>query len=157
MSEGGQIADRLQGAGFVVGGHHRHQHSVLVQGGGQRGRVQQAVAIHRQHRHPGAVQALQGLAGLEQGGVLGGLGDDVGMRMARGEDRAAQGEQVGLRAGGGEHDLVRAGADQVGDLGAGLFQCYAPLLGVVVAAGGGCRTGPSGTAASPRPLAGRRG
>nr|WP_246090169.1 hypothetical protein [Nonomuraea deserti] len=135
VRKGGQLGDRLQGAGLVVGGYHRHQDRILIQPGGQRGRVHQPVAIDRQHRHPGAVQALQRLTGFQDGRVLGDLSDHVRAGAASGQDRAAQGEQIGLRTGGGEDDLARTGADQGGNLLARVPQCRTGPLTIAVAAG----------------------
>ena len=58
--------------------------------------------------------------------MLGGLGDHVrhhvGPSGQRRPDHAVDGERIGLRAAGGEHDLARAGTDQARHLGAGAGQ-----------------------------------
>ncbi|GGY00391.1 hypothetical protein GCM10010358_62700 [Streptomyces minutiscleroticus] len=106
------------------------------QGPLQRGRVDQPVTAHGQHRHPYSVQAPQHAAGGEHGGVLRGLGDHVRARAAGGEDGPAQREQVGLGAGAGEDDLVRTGPEQGGHLLAGRRERGARPVAVGVGAGG---------------------
>src|SRR5690606_17555327 len=130
--QGGEVGDGLQDAGLVVGGHHRHQHGLVGEGGLQGGGVEAAVGVHRQRRHPYTVQAPQGAAGFQHGRVFGGLGDHVRARPVGGQHRAAQGQQVRLGAGGGEDHLGRAGPDQGGDLGAGRRERRTGSLSVVV-------------------------
>ena len=60
-------------------------------------------------------------------------------------------EVVGLGAAGGEHDLGRADAEQLGDLLPGLLERRLRRPRRRVAARSGCRTCPAGTAPSPRP------
>ena len=91
------------------------------------------MVVHRQEGEPEAV-GLEAAAGLEHGGVFGGLGDDVVASVAVGPDRAPDGEGVGLGPAAGEHDLVGVSAEQVGDLAAGVPDRLQRGLAVVVGA-----------------------
>jgi len=104
----------------------------------------------------------EAFAGLEDGGMFGDLGNDVVAvaaggegGAADGEGGAADGEGVGLGTAAGEGDLCRGGAEQVGDLAAGLGDRGAWLRGVGVAAGGLPKW--SGTAARRRRRRGQPG
>lgn len=136
--------DGLEGAGLVVGCHDGDQHGVGGERGGQGVGGDDAVVVDGQVGHVHAVQAFQGAAGLQDGGVFGDLGDNVRARagatagVAGREDGAADGEVVGFGAGAGagEHDLGGVGADQADDLGAGAGQRALRFRAVGVAAGG---------------------
>jgi hypothetical protein len=81
------------------------------------------------------VQAVQGVAGGQHGGVLGGLDDHLRPVVGGGEQGAADGEVVGLRFRAGEHDPGRVGADQRGHLASGGGECLRGGGGVAVGAG----------------------
>ena len=103
----GDLGDRLQGAGLVVGVHHGDEHRVGG-GGGQDGGVLGDLGDDVR-------------AAVDRGGA--------------GKDRAADGQGVSLGAAGGEDDLGRSGPDERGDLGAGPGEQPAGSPGVGVGAG----------------------
>jgi len=95
--------------------HDRHEHGVRGECGVEVGRVDQPFGVHRQVGDAEAVQPGQAVAGGEDGGVFGGLGDDVVAAVAVGQGGAADGQGVGLGAAAGEHDLLGRGVDEFGD------------------------------------------
>jgi hypothetical protein len=147
VREFGEFGDRLDGAGLVVGVHDRDQYGPVGQGRGEVARRQPAGPVHGQHGDLDVVPVAQVSAGVKDGGVLRGLGDDLGAadgpagRVAGqgGQHTAADGQGVGLGAAAGEHDLVRpvrVGTDQGCHLGASGLQAGAGGWAVVMAAGG---------------------
>ena len=97
--------------------------------------------------------AVEGAGGLHDGRVLDGADDEVA-RLKRGE-AAEQGEVVGLGAAGGEDDLLLAGAERGGHLGARRFDGRARLAPEPVQLGRVAVLLARSTAASPRAPAGR--
>ena len=130
------LADGLEHADLVVGGHDGDQDGLVVDGPLQVFEIDEAVGLHRQVGDAVAV-LLQALAGVQHGLVLGDLGDDVVAALAVHLRNALDGQVVALRGAGGKDDLLGAGADQLGDL---LARGLHGLLGLpaegVVAAGG---------------------
>ena len=106
--------DRLQDADFVVGGHDRDQDGLVVHGALQVVEIDQAILLHRQIGHAVA-EFLEMLAGVEHGLVFGDRGDDVVALLAVHFRDALDGEVVALGGAGGEDDLFRGRADQLGD------------------------------------------
>jgi hypothetical protein len=86
----GDLGDRLQGPGLVVGVHHGDEHRVGGEGGQDGGVL----------------------------GDLGDDVRAAGDRGGAGKDRTTDGQGVSLGAAGGEDDLGRSGPDERGDLGA---------------------------------------
>ena len=80
---------------------------------------------------------LQLLAGIEDGLVLGDLGDDVVAALAVHLGDALDGEVVALGGAGGEDDLLGGGADELGDLLAGDLDGLLRLPAELVVAAGG--------------------
>jgi hypothetical protein len=76
MGNARQFGEGLQHTGLVVCCHDRHQHGIRGEGLCQRGRVDSAVLVNRQIPHVYGVQPLQRAAGLQNGWMLSGLGDD---------------------------------------------------------------------------------
>ena len=113
------LGHRLDHADFVVGVHDADQDGLVGDGVAQLIEIDQAVLLQRQIGDAAAM-LFELLAGIENGLVLGRRRDDVvalfGVHLGHALDR-----QV-VRFGGaaGEHDLFRVGADQVGDLLAGV-------------------------------------
>ena len=130
------LADGLQDADFVVGGHDGDEDGLVVDGALQVFDIDEAVSLYRQIGDAIAV-LFEALAGVEDGLVLGDLGDDVVAALAVHLGDALDGEVVALGGAGGEDDLLGGGADELGDLLAGDLD---GLLGLpaegVVAAGG---------------------
>lgn len=106
--------------------------------------MDETVVVDGQVGDVDVVQVVQSLARAQNGGVLGDLGDHVGpgadptlgLAAQCSERGAADGQRVGLGAAAGEDHLVRAGADQRGDLAAGVGQGSPGMLTVGVAAEG---------------------
>ena len=112
----------LQRADLVIRVHDADERRRAVDGLAHRGRIDLAMAIHRQHGDTTA-PAFQELAGLQGGRVLHRTGDDVGalpppVRTARqtGENRAENGVIARLGAAAGENDLIGLGPQQPGHL-----------------------------------------
>jgi hypothetical protein len=61
-----------------VGVHDRDQDGAVVEGRGEVVRADPAMAVDRQDGEVEAVPAAQVAAGVQDGGVLGGLGDHAG-------------------------------------------------------------------------------
>ena len=94
VGDGRQLADGLERAGLVVRRRHRDDRPSADRGRGrgvlehllqQRG-LDTAVRPDRQDGRAGAVVSREGRARGEDGGVLGGLGDDVRTRRRRRQD-----------------------------------------------------------------------
>jgi hypothetical protein len=105
---------RLQRADLVVRGHQAGQRGT-VRGRGERGDVHPPVAVHRHADRLAAGRDVP-FGGVQHAGVL-----DRGMHEpgagAAAAGQAAEDRQVGgLRAGRAEGQLVRAGAEHLGDL-----------------------------------------
>jgi hypothetical protein len=115
-SDPGQLADRLDGAGLVVGVHDRRQHRRRCDGGLERLGVDEAMAIDGKGGDPEAVEPVQAVADGEQRRVLGLLGDDVVTAIPSRQGGAGHGEGVALGPSAGEDDLCGRGADQLCDL-----------------------------------------
>ena len=114
--------------------------------------VDDAVAVHGDEVD-GPAGAVQGTGRLHDGRVLDRADDEVA-RLVAGE-AAEQGEVVGLGAAGGEHDLLLAGAEHGGHLGARRFDGRARLPPQPVKLGRVAVVLARSTAASPRAPAGR--
>ena len=114
----------------------RDQNRLVRDGLPQHVEIDQAVAFDRQVGDAVAV-LFELLAGIENGFVLGGRGDDVVAFFGIHLGHAFDGEVVGLGGAAGEDDFAGRGADEVGDLFAGFVY---GLLGhpaeLVIAAGG---------------------
>ncbi len=136
VAELADFADGLQHADFVVGGHDGDEDGLVVHGALQVFKIDEAVCLDGQVGDAEAI-FLKALAGVEDGLVLGDLGDDVIAALAVHLGDALDGEVVALGGAGGEDDLLGGGADEFGDLLAGDVD---GLLGFpaegVVAAGG---------------------
>ncbi len=80
---------------------------------------------------------LQALTGIENGFVLGDLGDDVVALLAVHFGGAFERQVVGFRGAAGEDDFLRRRADQTGDLRAGVLDRFLgrPAKGMVAAGG----------------------
>ena len=91
------------------------------------------------HGQVGDAEALllELLAGVEDGLVLGDLGDDVVAALAVHLGDALDGEVVALGGAGGEDDLLGGGADELGDLLAGDLDRLLRLPAELVVAAGG--------------------
>ena len=133
VGDAGQLRDGLQGAGLGVGQHDADQGGVAGDGLLKVGWVDPAVVVHREDGEPEAV-GFEAAAGLEHGGMFGGLGDDVVASVAVGPGRATDRQRVGVGSTRGEHDLVDVSAEQVCDLAAGMPNRLPGGLAVVVGA-----------------------
>lgn len=102
--DGGQFADRHDGADLVVGPHHGgqgHVVGVALDGLPEGLGVHTAVAVHGQVLDAGALVFGEPVDGVEHGVVLDGAGQDPGpgrVGVAPGPVEALHGEVVGLRA-----------------------------------------------------------
>jgi len=96
MGDLGQLPDGLDGAGLAVGVLDGDQHGAGGDGRLQGGRVEPTVPVDRQDAEVEPVPLGQGAAGLQDGGMLGGLGDDVVTTATEGECQAVNGQGVGL-------------------------------------------------------------
>jgi hypothetical protein len=117
--EGG---DRLHDAGLVVHPHHRADGGIRGEGGGGRGGIDHAVAVDGEQPLVGALGG-----GVVDGGehrlVLDrGAHDAAPPFVPARAPRAEHREVVGLRAPGGEHDLVGARAEGRAEPLAGLVE-----------------------------------
>ena len=119
-----ELGDRLHRADDVVGEHDGGQPRVVAERLLVGVQVDHAVAVHR-HEVDGPAQAVEGARGLHDGRVLDRAHDEVAGLEAC--EVAEQGEVVGLGAAGGEDDLLVAGAERGGDLGARLLDGRARL------------------------------
>lgn len=109
--DGGQV---LQHPGLVVGKHGDDEQGLGVKGGGQVGQVQAAIDIDREARDTEAA-FLERVAGVEDGLVLGGEGDDVAALGGVGGGHALDGGVEGLGRAAGEGNLLRHRTDQLRD------------------------------------------
>ena len=114
------LADGLDGADFVVGGHDGNQGRIRPQRFFQRFQADDAVLIHRQI---GDFKALffQLLRRVQNGVMLTLRGDDVTAARLLRVGRAAQRPVVGLRAAAREIDFARLRAQRRRHLPAGLL------------------------------------
>ena len=133
-----QLRDLLHGedaAGFVVHEHHRHEHRVLAQGVRHLLRRDVAGAVGLQI---GDLVALlrEPLARLKNGAVLKGGGDDVPPDVAALPHGRGDGPVVGLRAAGGEKQLLRAAAEPLRHGGAAAVHQRGALTPVGILGGG---------------------
>ena len=130
------FGDGLEHADFVVGVHDGDENRLIGDRFPQHVEIDQAVALHRQIGDPIAV-LFELLAGIENGFVLGGGGDDVVAFFGIHLGHALDGEVVRFGGAAGEDDFARRGADQIGNL---LARFIHRLLGhpaeLVIAAGG---------------------
>src|SRR5208283_876229 len=130
------FADGLQHANLIVGGHNGDENGLVVDGALQVFEVDEAVCLYGQIGDAIAV-LLEALAGVKYRLVFRNLGDDVVAALAVHLGDTLDGEVVALGGAGGKDDLLRAGADQLGNL---LTRGFDGLLGFpperVVAAGG---------------------
>ncbi len=140
--DGGQFADRHDGADLVVGPHDGGQGDVVgvaPDGFAEGVGVHAPVAVDGQVVDLGALVLGEPVHGVEDGVVLDGAGDDPGpggIGVAPGPVEALDGEVVGLRAAGGEDHLAGAGADRLGEGLAGLLDGTAgPAAGGVQGGG----------------------
>ncbi len=112
------LRNGLDAADFVVGPHHRDQGDrgrVPGELGGQHGQVHDAVRIHRQPRHFGALVPLQPFDGVQHGVVFDGGAQDAragGVLGVPGPVQALHGKVVGFGSARGEDDFggVRPGS-----------------------------------------------
>src|ERR1700678_1528294 len=112
-----ELADfgyRLDGADLVVGKHDGDQDGLVVNGPTQVFHVDEAVGLYRQIGDAVAV-FFKALAGVEDGLVLGDLGDDMVAALLVHLGDALDGEVVALGRAGVEDDLPGSGADELGD------------------------------------------
>ena len=140
-AERADFADGLQGANFIVGRHDGDEERPGVFDGAAE--IVEADAAFGIDREDGDAAALlrQPCTGIEDGFVLGGLGDDVDgtprIGSASGFNSALDGEVVALGGAGGEDDFFGRSAEEAGDLSAsgfdGLFG--GPAKGVAAAGG----------------------
>ncbi len=116
--------------------HDADEDGLVVDGALEVFDVDEAVGLHGQIGDAVA-GFFEALAGVEDGLVLGDLGDDVVAALTVHLGDALDGEVVGLGGAGGEDDLLRGRADELGDLLAGLFDggFGFPSKGVVAAGG----------------------
>lgn len=136
MGDGRQFGDGLQTPVYVVCCHDRHQRGVRGKGLCEGGGVDPAVPVNRQIPHLDTVQPLQRTAGLQNSGMLAGLGDDTRRRRpVMGEYGATDSEVVGLGSARGQHHLGWLGADQACELLAGLGERAMGPLGICMGAG----------------------
>jgi len=133
VGDPGQLSDGLQGSGLGVGEHDPDQCRVVGDGLLDVGWVDPAVVVYREGGELEAV-GLQAAAGLEHGGVLGGLGDDVIASVSVGAGGAPDSQGVRVGSARGEYDLVDVSAEHVCDLAAGLSDRLPGGLAVVVGA-----------------------
>ena len=134
-----QQAGRLRygehAARLVVHQHHGHQHRVLTQGIGHLLHGDIAVTPGLEVRHVIAL-LRQELAGLEDGAVLHGGGDDVLAGVAALPQSGLDGPVVALRAAGGEVQVLRGAVQRSGDDGAPALHRFFHLLTGGVLGGG---------------------
>ena len=116
MDQSGRLGHRQDGAQLVVHQHHGHQHRVRPQGPLQvvQGDIPRPVGLEIGDLIP---LPLQGLAGLQHGGVLIGGGDDVLSGAAAQLHRPLDGPVVPLGAAGGKEKLLRPAPQAGGNLG----------------------------------------
>ncbi len=138
VAELADLGDGLDDADLVVRVHNRHEDGLVgaFANDGVLQLVERDKAVGLGSEIGDAVALfLQLLAGIEDCLVLGGLGDDVVAALAVHLRDALDGEIIGLGSAGGEDDLLGGGADQLGNLFAGLFHALLglPSKGVVAA------------------------
>ena len=114
VAQRANLANGLQRANLVVGGHDRHQDGLVIHGALQVVEIDAAVLLHRQVGDAESV-LLQALAGVEHRFVLDGLGDDVIALFLVHLGDALDGKVVALGGAGGKDDFLRGRADQLGD------------------------------------------
>jgi hypothetical protein len=141
MGDLGQLPDGLDGAGLAVGVLDADQHGASADRRLQGGGVNLAVVVDRQGGEVEAVPLDEGAAGLEDGGMLGGLSDDVVAAATAGQRHPVDGQGVGLGAAAGEDDLAGGAIEQVGQALAGRHHRLAGSVGVGVGAGGVAEVG----------------
>ncbi len=135
----GDLADlgnRLDDADFVVGVHDADQNRLVGDGRLQLLQIHQTVGLHREIGDAHAV-LFKPLAGVEDGLVLGGRGNDVVALFGIHFGHALQRQIVRFGGAAGEHDLFASGADQTRDLLARLLDRFLGFpTKAVIAAGG---------------------
>ena len=115
LPDGGRdFRDGIDGADLVVGVHHRYHGGAVGDGVVHPVRLDHTVVIDREIGDlPATVFEL--LAGVEDGMVLGGGGDDVPTRFFQGICRAANGRVVGLGPAAGENHLAVTAVEDASD------------------------------------------
>jgi hypothetical protein len=130
------LRHRLHHADLIVGEHDAHQDGLVGDGIGDLGGADQAIGVGLQVGHREAL-ALEALAGVEGGLVLGLDGDQVLALLAVVRGHALDRQVDGLGGARGEDDLLAVAADQRRDLAAGrLDRGLGGPAEDVVAAGG---------------------
>ena len=136
MGDRCQLGHGLERAGFIVGSHHGDEDGVCIDDRGKPGGIHPPLGVNGQDRHPDPVKPLQGTTCLQYGRMFGRLRYDMRARATRCEHHTPEGQQIGLRSGTGEHDLLRTGANQGSHLFSRLVQRLARSVAVPVRAGG---------------------
>src|SRR5713226_2170643 len=110
------LRDRLQRASLVVGVHDRDQHRLLIDSRLNISRTDPPTFVHGQIRDPQSMQSLKGTANIEDGGMLGDLGDDMLAISTPRQCCPTNGKVVAFRPSAGENDFGRCTAQQPGYL-----------------------------------------
>ena len=110
VAELADFCDRLNHANFIIGKHDADQDGLVVDRPLEVFQVDQAIGLYRQIGYAVAI-LLQSLAGVEDGFVLGYLGNDVIAALAIHLRNALDGEVVTFRRAGGKNDLLGSRAD----------------------------------------------
>ena len=113
--------ERLQHADLVVRGHHADEDRVRPQRRDEPADVDEAVGLDRKARHLAALR-FEPRARIQHRAMLGLQGDDVPALRAQGLRHPLDREIVRLGRAAGEDDVFRLGADQRGDLAAGVIR-----------------------------------
>ena len=145
--DAGELADGLDGSGFVVGEHDGDELGLGTECGTEGVGIDQTVGCGREIGDVDAA-AMQGLGGVEDGVVLDFGGDEVSWLalVDEGLEDAGEGEVVALGAAGGEDDLLGGAVEEAGDGGTGVLDGGAgALAGLVRGAGVAEGLDPEGT------------
>ena len=155
--DGGDLVDGLDDADFVVDRHDRNKRDSGVAGRLELVEVDQPVLARPDLAELGPAQAGPGTKGGKDGGVFEPRAHQcAGCSVEDHGGRSENGQVVGLRAAGGEDHLAEVGAQQFGDLLAGVVNgpagppCFSvaarrvAVVGGQVGRHGGGRLGPQG-------------
>ena len=107
LSDLSDLHNRLHDAGFIVGHHDRDQARVRADRRGDHRRIYKSFAIHRNVGDL-ATHLLQLLAGVQNGVMLDGTGDDVIVRAYQSENR----QVIAFGPARGENDFRCPAAEQ---------------------------------------------
>ncbi len=122
--QGSDLADRLDGADFIVGIHGTDQHRLVVDQRGQGSEVNNPLLCHRHQ----LVVVLRG--GRQYRVVL----DRANQKVCAGvkSHDAVDGQVVGFTAAGCENDFGRTGAEIASNRDAGLIDCPPDIMSCLV-------------------------